>query len=316
MILCISANPAIDRRLRLERLIAGQVNRAQSAEAAPGGKAAHVAMAAHALGEEALWIGFLGGATGEQFERGLAALGIPVEPVLSRSATRVNLEIIDASGVVTEVLEPGGAVTAEEVGGMFRVCRERFARHRENAVVVLSGSLPPGAPGDFYAQLVSAARACGCGTLLDTSGEPLLAALDAAPDFVKPNREEATWATSLAVNGQASAVEAARRMIERGARSAAISLGAEGLVWLKGRDATPLFAPPLKIDAHSTAGCGDATIAGFAVAAARGLNAEETLRLATACGAANCMAALPGRIHASEVDRLTPMVIINELDRL
>ncbi|MGH9754458.1 MAG: 1-phosphofructokinase family hexose kinase [Blastocatellia bacterium] len=314
MILCVSANPAIDRRLRMERLTVGAVNRAYSAEAAPGGKAAHVAMAARALGEESLWIGFLGGATGEECERGLTALGIQVNAVRISAATRVNLEIIDDAGVVTEALEPGGAVTAEEVSRMFRVCRELFARHREKAVAVMSGSLAPGAPDDFYATLIRAARASGCRTLLDASGKPLLAALEAAPDLVKPNREEATWATKLAVTGGASAVEAARRMIERGARSAAISLGADGLVWLREKDAAPLFAPPLKVDARSAVGSGDATIAGFAVAAMRGLDAEDTLRLATACGAANCMAPLPGRIQASEVDRLALMAPINNED--
>ena len=48
----------------------------------------------------------------------------------------------------------------------------------------------------------------------------------------------------------------------------------------------------------------------------RGLDAEDTLRLATACGAANCMAPLPGQIQASEVNRLAPMAPIIEYDRL
>lgn len=304
MILCISANPAIDRRLRLERLIVGKVNRTHSVEAAPGGKAAHVAMVAKALGEDALWIGMLGGAPGEECERGLRALGIQVHPVRTGSPTRVNLEIIDAAGAVTEVLEPGGAVTAEECNELLRVCRELFARYQETALAVISGSLPPGAPTDFYAALIRTARAYGCRTLLDASGQPLLTALAAAPDFVKPNREEAAWATNSTVTDAASAVEAARWMIERGARSAAISLGADGLVWLSGKDAAPLFAPSLKIDVRSTVGCGDATVAGFAISIVRGLNATETLRLATACGAANCLAALPGQIEATEVERL------------
>ena len=53
MIICVSANPAIDRRLRLGRLHAGAVNRATSVCAMTGGKAAHVAMAAAALGDAA-----------------------------------------------------------------------------------------------------------------------------------------------------------------------------------------------------------------------------------------------------------------------
>lgn len=46
MIICVSANPAIDRRLRINNLQIGAVNRAVSVEAVAGGKAAHVAMAA------------------------------------------------------------------------------------------------------------------------------------------------------------------------------------------------------------------------------------------------------------------------------
>jgi fructose-1-phosphate kinase PfkB-like protein len=63
-IVCVSVNPAVDRRVYLDTLIPGEVNRARSSLAMPGGKAAHVAMAARALGVEANWIGFLGGAIG------------------------------------------------------------------------------------------------------------------------------------------------------------------------------------------------------------------------------------------------------------
>ena len=41
MFICVSLNPAVDKRLRLERLRVGNVNRAYEAESAPGGKAAH-----------------------------------------------------------------------------------------------------------------------------------------------------------------------------------------------------------------------------------------------------------------------------------
>jgi len=314
VILCISANPAIDRRLHLERLTVGGVIRACFAAAAPGGKAAHVAMAAQALGEAVRWVGFSGGATGDECERGLVALGIPVEAIHTRSATRVNIEIIDAMGVVTEVLEPGGAVTVEEVSELLRACRELFATHLENAVVVLSGSLPPGAPIDFYAQLIHLAQTYGCRTLLDAGGASLLSSLAAAPDLIKPNREEAASAAGFAVTSIASAAEAARCMIERGARSAAVSLGADGLLLLKENDAAPVFAAPAPVDARSTVGCGDATVAGFAVAAARGMSDAETLRLAVACGAANCLASLPGQIQAAEVERLAPLVSIRELE--
>ena len=49
-IICVSANPAMDRRLHMRSLAIGEINRAQSAQGFAGGKAAHVAMAARALG--------------------------------------------------------------------------------------------------------------------------------------------------------------------------------------------------------------------------------------------------------------------------
>jgi 1-phosphofructokinase len=152
MLVCVSANPAIDRRLQLERIAVGEVNRAVSAQPFPGGKAAHVAMVAHALGAEVTWVGFLGGAAGEDLESGLSALGIPLTVVRTRAETRANLEIIARDGTVTEILEPGGSVSDGEVERLISACRDIFAECAEGSQVALSGSLPPGAPVDFYVE--------------------------------------------------------------------------------------------------------------------------------------------------------------------
>ena len=304
MIICVSANPAIDRRLRLEKLKPGAVNRASSVCPLPGGKAAHVAMAAAALGERVLWVGFLGGATGEDCERGLISLGIPVAVVKTSAETRVNLEIIEADGTVTEILEPGGAVTERDVERMLSLCRDVFFEHRGAAQVALSGSLPPGAPVDLYAQLVHLAHAHGCRALLDTSGEALRAALRESPELVKPNREEAEALTGVPVDDAGSASEAARLLFDAGARGVAISLGAEGMFWQESRDSSPLVARPPRVESRSAVGCGDASVAGFAVAHRRGLAGQEFVKFAAACGTANCLADAPGMIDRREVERL------------
>lgn len=306
MIICVSANPAIDRRLRLDRLKAGAVNRASSVCPMPGGKAAHVAMAAAALGERVVWVGFLGGATGEDCERGLTGLGIPVAVVKTAAETRMNMEVVEADGTVTEILEPGGTVTERDVERMLSLCRDVFSEHRGGAQVALSGSLPPGAPADFYAQLVRLAHAHGCRALLDTSGEALRAALVESPDLVKPNRDEAEALTGVRLNDAGSAAEAARALFDAGARGVAISLGADGMFWQESRDSAPLVARPPRVEARSAVGCGDASLAGFAVAHRRGLAGREFVRFAAACGTANCVADAPGMIDRREVERLLP----------
>jgi tagatose 6-phosphate kinase len=291
----------------------GGINRVASVVSAPGGKAAHVALAAQALGEAVQWIGFSGSATGADCERGLTARGIPVTAIRTRSATRTNLEIIDDQQVVTEILEPGGAVTTAEHHELLRVCGEQFAQHRQQAVVVLSGSLPPGAPVDLYAQLIQMAQQYECCTMLDTSGASLMHALAAKPGFVKPNREEASILTGASITDVTSAQTATRELIEHGAQSAAVTLGREGLIWAPGKTAAPLFAPAVKVAMRSTVGCGDVALAAFAVAAVRNLSAAETMRLASASAAANCLAELPGQIQLADVMRLLPLVKCDEL---
>ena len=304
MIICVSANPAIDRRLHLERLTAGSVHRASSVTPLPGGKAAHVAMAARALGGRVLWVGFLGGAAGAECERGLAALGIPVAVVKTSAETRTNLELIEADGRVTEVLEPGGRVTERDVERMLTLCRDVFSEHRGTAQIALSGSLPPGAPTDFYAHLIRLAHAQGCRVLLDTSGEALSEALRESPELVKPNRDEAEALTGLRIKGVREAAEAARRLFRAGARGVAISLGADGMFWQESADAAPFVAVPPRVETGSAVGCGDASVAGFAVAHRRRLAGAEAVRFAAACGTANCLARTPGMIAPQDVESI------------
>ena len=312
-IVCVSANPAMDRRLRVSSLAVGEVNRASSAQGLAGGKAAHVAMSARALGAPAAWVGFLGGAIGQECGRQLQALGIQVAAIPSATSTRVNLEIIDESGRVTEILEPGGAPCVNEADEFLRACVRGIREEWKPAVLVISGSLPAGLGADFYVALIEAARAANTKVFVDTSGEALRESARARPDFVKVNRAEAEALTGSPLATVHDAARGVREIVERGVESAAITLGREGLIWLERKDGPLWQARPPEMKAISAVGSGDATLAGFAHAAAQGIGGEEALRLATACGAANCVAAAPGRIELATVQALVPQLEVQQL---
>jgi 1-phosphofructokinase family hexose kinase len=312
-IVCVSANPATDRRVYVDSLVLGEVNRGRNSLAMPGGKAAHVAMAARSLGVEANWIGFLGGAIGEEVEAELRKLAINVSPIRTRASTRVNLEIIENSGKITEVLEPGGKISANEQTELLRLYSQNLSEKWKGALVAISGSLPPGLGADFCGALIDIAREAGSAVFLDTSGDALKAGLIVKPKFVKPNRQEVEVLLGRTLPDLQAVVAAAREVISLGAESVTITLGAEGLVWLEGKDGPAWFAQPPRLKAISTVGCGDTTLAGFAYAALQGLSGEKALRFATACGAANCLAEFEGRISLSEVQSLIPKVSIESL---
>ena len=313
-IVCVSANSAMDRRLFMESLAVGEINRANSAHGLAGGKAAHVAMATRALEASPVWVGFLGGATGQECARQMESLGIRVVAVPTKSSTRVNLEIIDAAGRITEILEPGAEPSEQERDEFLQACVSGLRDEWRNAILVISGSLPPGLGPEFYVSLIEAARTAGARVFVDTSGEALRTSANARPDFVKVNRAEAETLVGRPLATMQEMARAAAQIVEAGAGGAAITLGREGLIWLERKNGPAWKAAPPRMNVISAVGSGDATLGGFVFAAAQGIAGEEALRLAAACGAANCVAPAPGRIELATVHALLPQIEIQQIN--
>jgi tagatose 6-phosphate kinase len=303
----------MDRRLRMKSLAAGGINRAASAEGFAGGKAAHVAMAAHALLVKTVWLAFLGGAIGEECVTQMESLGVQVVSVPTSAPTRVNLEIIDDSGEITEILEPGGAPAAGEAHEFLMSCQKEIERAQGSGLLAISGRLPSGVGADLYVSLIEAARANGLTTFVDSSGEALRLSVEAKPRFVKVNRQEAEGLLGKTVQTNEDAVSAAQEIIRRGPASAAVTLGNEGLIWAESSEGPVWKAKPPRLKVISAVGSGDATLAGFARAVTLGMVGEEAIRLAAACGAANCSAIAPGRIELATVKSLLPQIEVQRL---
>jgi len=279
----------------------------------PGGKSLHVAMVLHTLGADPLWLGFTGGVAGRALAEGIRAMGIRTEAVEIANSTRTNLEILENDGTVTEILEPGPAVTEEELERLQRAYELALKSAGRNATAVLSGSLPRNVPEDFYSALIRIGHENDGRVFLDTSGEPLKLTLNAKPDLVKPNQHEAEWLSGSTISDSTAAQNALQKILGAGASSAAISMGAAGIVYQSAADDTALVAAVPSVGARSCTGSGDAAMAGFAFAAERGLAAAETLRLAAACGTANCLSDGPGKARAADIERLKGEIQIRSL---
>ena len=163
---------------------------------------------------------------------------------------------------------------------------------------MLAGSLPAGAPPEFYAELVARLRALGAKVAVDTSEAPLRALVDAlpgsAPDLMKPNGDELASFTGGDAdeleNDPAKAAEAARTLIERGVGTVLATLGGNGAVLVNADGAWHAAPPPTTV--VSTVGAGDSSLFGYLLGDIRGLPAPDRLALAVAYGSA--AAGLPG----------------------
>jgi fructose-1-phosphate kinase PfkB-like protein len=138
-------------------------------------------------------------------------------------------------------------------------------------------------------------------------------ALSENPDFVKPNRQEAEQLLGTPIHSLSDAAIGLRSLLRLGAQSAALSLGSEGLLFCPSADAPFIYAPAVSVQPRSTVGCGDSALAGFAFGIASGYSPQDTLRLAAACGGANCSADSPGAAKIENIRQLQQQISVRTL---
>lgn len=302
MILTVTPNPALDVTYRVTELRLGATNRVTGVDQRAGGKGVNVARVLHALGHPVTVTAPLAGTTGAAIRADLARSGIPhgCTEVRDGDSRRTVTAVEAGTGRATCLNEPGPLLSEADLR---RLCDRIGVLLPTGRVLVLSGSLPPGTPADTYRRLVGLGRAAGRTVLLDAEGEPLLAALEAGPHLVKPNADELARTT-----GCADPVDGAGLLLERGAGAVAVSLGEAGLLL---RTRTGMWrARPHRTLVGNPTGAGDALVAAFARAAARGQPWHEALAAAVALSAAAVARPLAGEVCPDTAAEFAPRVEI------
>ncbi len=309
MIYTIALNPALDKTVLSEHFETGRLNRVLTERSDPGGKSINVSRALAALSKKSILLGILGGQTGDRIADRLRAEGLDCDFAWSRSETRTNLKIVDPiSSVVTELDEPGAPA---DPALLQQVRQKLLHRLERDDLVVFSGSLPPGAPAGLYRDWIKDCRAMGAHCFLDTSGEALALGLSAAPDFVKPNREELQLLSGRRLDTLGEVVEAGRALLWKGVKQAVISLGAEGALLLTGE--TVLYGTAPKVAVLSTVGAGDTMVAALLYSHLCGFTPEETLCASIAAATAKVVRNGTEPPLMSDIQSVLPRITIRKL---
>lgn len=285
MITSVSLNPSIDRTIGLDQLNVGGLNRVRSQTDVAAGKGVNVALAAAALGEESECIGFMYHEGASLYQKRLSEGGVQSDFVWCEGAVRVNIKVFDQhKGEITEINASGMPVSAAQLEEMQQLVR---AHAQRSDYIILSGSLPPACPVDFYRTLGEVAAQEGCRVLLDADGERLRAGMAAKPYLIKPNRYELELLTGKTLDSVDLLLQAGMDCIHAGVGVAAISMGSEGALITDGKSA--FRTPGLKLEVKSTVAAGDSMIAGLAAGFVRGYSLDEAFRLGVAAASARCM---------------------------
>ena len=287
MIVTLTPNPSIDRAVLIDALLRGEVHRARSSRIDPGGKGVNVSRALAAQGGSTTAVLPSGGPEGHLLEELLAAAGVDHAPVPVRGSVRMNISVLEPDGTTTKLNEPGPDLSPAEVEALLTATLDRAAGADW---VVGCGSLPPGAPADLYAVLVSRVRERGGRVAIDSSGAPFSAAVAARPHLIKPNHEELAELVDHDLPTLGHVRDAARELVADGIEVVAVSLGGDGALLVT--DGATAHARAAITAPLSTVGAGDCMLAGQLHGLSAGHDPADALMTGVTWGAA--AVTLPG----------------------
>lgn len=298
-------NPALDVSTAVEDVRHTSKLRCEPMQRRAGGGGVNVARELHSLGADVMAFYTAGHSTGRVMWSLLQQEGVSCHPHAISGFPRESFTVLERStGHEYRFVLPGPEITTREWEDALlvigRLCKPQ-------SLVVASGSLPPGVPVDFYARVSQVVQAAHASLIVDTSGEPLKAALEQGVFMVKPSLHELRDFCGKPLQSLYAVRDAAHDLLLLGAaKIVVVSMGEMGALMATKEGAW--YAPPLHVVVHSAVGAGDSFVAGMVWALATGRAPVQAFAKGVACATATLMSMGSGLSDSAQVMALLTQV--------
>jgi len=281
-VITMTLNPCIDKTIYVTSWEKGKTNHVNRTLEQVAGKGINVAFALKGLGIPVKAMGFSFKEDDGNVKNALNSEGIPFEFVTVPGKLRMNEKIFEESTcTMTELNESGQTVDGRYVDAVMEKLKAVLPKA---AVLVLTGSVPPGVEKNIYGRMILAAKEFAVPVILDATKELLLEGIKEIPFMIKPNKEE--FETAFLEGKDATEEELinkAKEIVNTGVEYVCISLGEEGALLVSKTGVEKRSA--LKVPVRSLQGAGDSMVAGFCKALLENKKGQ-LLHYATICAAA------------------------------
>jgi len=302
----MTMNPSVDKSTSTRNIVAEKKLRCTDLRREPGGGGINVSRVIKRMGGESIAVFPAGGSNGQMLQDMLNAEGVSQYAIPIKNMTRENFTVYEeATGLQYRFGMPGPELSEAELK---RCLNELDAISPPPAYLVISGSLPPGAPDYFYAHVIHKARGLGARVILDTSGEALKQALKESVYLIKPNMAEMIDLAGFTIEDEGKQEAAAVSIVNQGlSEIVVVSLGAAGALLVTRNICERLRAPSVPV--KSKVGAGDSMVAGIVLKLAQGKSIHEAISYGVAAGAAAVMSPGTELAHKKPTDRLYQQIV-------
>ncbi len=311
MILTVTINPLLERRLFFDEINPEGENRAKKEQFVAGGKGINISRQLNALGVKNIALTFLGGPTSKILRQALSDEGINFTAVAIHDDMRTSTAIFDKSGKRTvSYFSPNFEVSKKEVSEF----KSKLAKMIPNAsLVVFAGSSPSALADEIFPIGIEIAEKEDKPVLLDTYGAHLEECLKRKPFAIHNNLNELEKSLNVKLNDKEAVNEFMMKLYEKGARLSFLTNGADYLYTSKFDFHYRVKPPGIKeIDA---VGSGDAFTAGVIYGLEKSFVFKDTLKFATALGALNAERTDTCTTPKEDAEKLARQIDVEEIGK-
>ena len=306
-IITLTLNPAFDMHCFAKELTLYRENFLECSSLEAGGKGINISRALLSNGIESEAVVIVGKENAEQYLSALKREGLTVKPVFTNGRIRENITIHEGNAPETRISFNGFYADRTLLDDI----KNQIGKVDENTIITFTGSIPDGIRVDYVLNLLDLFRVNGAKIVIDSRSVTFDELIKFSPWLIKPNSQEIEEYIGRPIKDIYDAVMAAEELHKAGIENAMITLGGDGAVLVSDEGSFVAIVP--KIDAVSTIGAGDSTIAGFIDGVLNKLDKQSVLKRAVAFGSAACLTAGSRPPLLANIEKLLPKITVSEI---
>lgn len=283
MILTVTLNPLLERRLYFEKVELGKSFRSIKEEFKAGGKGININRQLNQLKIKNSSFTFLGGNNGKHLRSILNNEQIDYSAVSTKSETRSADIIIEIGNNRLTTFFGINSSIARIESDEFKNKLDKMIQN--SSIVIFSGSSPCKETNDIFPYGIDLANQYDKISVLDTYGDHLKNCMEAKPTVIHNNVSEIETSLGISIKSEQERIGFLDYLYSKGIKLSFITDG-ENPAYASKYDFHYKIIPP-KIETLDSTGSGDAFVAGIVYGIDKSLVFDDFIKIATALGTSN-----------------------------
>ena len=300
----LTLNPAYDVHAFAKTLTLNCENLAEIESREAGGKGVNIsrALCNGEIPNTAIIV--LGKENGDEFKKAISEMDCIL--LEKEGRIRENLTFHLENGTETRISFAGFPVD----DGILEEVLDNIVIENDT-IVTFTGRIPSGVSKEKVKDFLKNLHKQGVRIVLDSKSFTIEDIFEIKPWLIKPNQEEISDYLGCEIKTLSQVLEKASVFTEHGISNTMVTLGEKGAALLT-EDKVYIATCP-SIEAISTIGAGDSTIAGFLAGTYAGEGAKEGLKTAVSFGTAACLTAGTLPPQKEDIDKIYAQISVTEV---